>query len=76
MLTDFLSTDQATSFNKLTDIYDGLYGYGQVKSTYYDNSLTTPIQINAYYQQLQAYNDFSADDYSNLSSDTHKYTTV
>jgi len=76
LLTDFLSTEQANSFNKLTDIYDGLYGYGQYKSTYYDNSTTVPTTINAYYQALTTYKDFSVDDYSNLSSDAQKYTTV
>jgi len=76
LLTDFLSTEQADSFNQLTDIYDGVYGLGQVKSTYYDTSLTSPIKMKTYYEALASYADFSADDYSSLSSDTHKYTTV
>ena len=48
-LTDFLTTEQADSFSKLTSIYDGLYGYGQYKTTYYDSSLTTPTEISTYY---------------------------
>lgn len=76
MLTDFLSTEQSNSFTQLTDIYDGLNGYATYKSSYYDTSLSTPIQIKAYYEALATYADFSADDYSSLSSDTHKYTTV
>jgi len=76
LLTDFLDTDQANSFSQLTTIYDGLYGYKQYKSTYYDTSLTTPTTMTTYYNALASCGDFSANDYSNLSSDTHKYTTV
>ena len=32
--------------------------------------------MNTYYSALANYADFSVDDYSSLSSDTHKYTTV
>jgi hypothetical protein len=76
MLTDFLSTEQSNSFDQLTDIYDGLYGYGQYKSTYYDTSLSTPTTMNTYYSTLGNYADFSVNDYANLSSDSHKYETV
>jgi len=38
LLTDFLSTEQSNSFNQLTDIFDGLYGYAQYKTTYYDTN--------------------------------------
>ena len=32
--------------------------------------------MNTYYSALANFADFSVDDYSSLSSDTHKYTTV
>lgn len=76
LLSDFLDSDQAQGFTKLTGIYEGLYGYATYKSTYYDTSLTTPTTMSSYYSTQATYADFSADDYDSLSSDTHKYSSV
>ena len=76
LITAFLDTQQTSAFDSLTSVYDGLYGYGQYKTTYYDTSQTTPSGISTYYSALANYANFSTDDYSGLSADTHKYTSV